>query len=113
MPIYWTNKQIPELAELTPSERREVRRVCYVRHGLASRQWSLGIPIYCVCVAVPAALWWRFHDLFGFPLSGWPSTVAITLGVCVGTFVRMQMLTSYLRPFYADYVKTELRRDVA
>ena len=68
---------------------------------------------YCVCVGVPAALWWRFHGLVGLPLSGWPSTIAIGLGVCAGTFERMQMLTMYLRPFCADYVKTEQQRDVA
>jgi hypothetical protein len=113
MPIYWSSKQVPELAELTPSQRREVRRACYVRHGTPSRRWYLGIAAYCVCVAVPIAFWWRFHDLLGFPLSGWPSTVALALGVCAGTFVRIHMLTSYLRPFYANYVKTELRRDVA
>lgn len=45
MPIYWSSKQVPELAELTPSQRREVHRTCYLRHRLPSRRWILGIAV--------------------------------------------------------------------
>ncbi len=113
MQIYWSSTHVPELAHLAPSERRAVHRVCYLRYGLWSRQWYLGIVAYCICVAVPTALWWHFHDLLGFALSGWPSIVAIAVGVFVGSVVRMQMLTSHLRPFYANYVKMEFRPDEA
>jgi hypothetical protein len=52
--------------------------------------------------------------LFGFPLphSPWHIVVAALAGG-IGGFIYVQVITDYLRPFYADYIKRELRRDAA
>jgi hypothetical protein len=39
--------------------------------------------------------------------------IGAAVGGGIGGFIYGQVVTDYLRPFYADYIRTELRRVVA
>jgi hypothetical protein len=111
MKIYWTAKSVPELADLSPSDRGRVHRACYGQ-ALKSRRCKVALLISGLCAGLGGIVGNSLHWLFGFPPSIWHMAVGGVIGGGIGGFVYGQVVTDYLRPFYADYIKTELRRTV-
>ena len=97
MKIYWSYKDVPELAGLSPSERRRVRRAC---------NWRAFRSVRCLTAFLICILCGGIGYALGRSWGG-------GIGVGIGAFIYIQVAIAYVRPFYADYIKTELRRDVA
>jgi hypothetical protein len=79
MKLYWTLKAVPELADLTPAERRRVWRAAWFKHG----GMSYGeVAVFGLAIAIGAT--------FG-PLA---------IGLCVGivSLPIMSRLVERLRP---------------
>ena len=114
MPMYWTAKDVPELGELTPAERRRVHRACYQRHAFGRARWFLASAIMIACVFACAGLFsLAGHFFLGVHFTDWPFLVGLGLGGLIGGLAKAQMLASYLRPFYAQYIQDELRASKA
>jgi len=111
MPFYWTLGQVPELGGLSPAERRRVHRACYWQHAFRSPRCILALVVCGLCPVVGGAAGGRLlHFLFDTPLSFWYGILGAAIGGGIGGAIFGQTVTSYLRPFYAAYVKSELRR---
>ena len=113
MTFYWSLKSVPELSGLSAPERRRVHRACYSRHAFRSARCLIALGICGLCGGAGAAAGSFVHLLFGVPFSIWHVAIGGGIGGGLGGFYFGHTVTSYLRPFYADYIKTELRRDVA
>lgn len=112
MKIYWSFKDVPELADLSRPERRRVNRAC---HGqtFKSRRCLAALVVCVLCCWLGILLGIGLLWLFGCPP---PICLAVgcviggAIGGGIGGLIYGQIATDYLRPFYADYVKTELHR---
>ena len=111
MKIYWSCKDVPELAGLSGPERRRVHWACYGQ-AFKSRRCMLALLVCGLCGGLGIAVGGSFHWLFGFPPSIWLQLICGGIGGGIGGFIYSQVVTDYLRPFYADYIRTELRRAV-
>ena len=108
MKIYWTFKDVPELAPLSPPERRMVNRAC-CGHTLKSRRCLVALVVCGLCAGLGCVLGDSLHGVFGFPFSIWQVAVGGGIGGGMGGFIYGQVVIDYLRPFYADYIKAELK----
>lgn len=115
MKIYWSLKNVPELAGLSLPERLRVNCACRGQ-AFKSRRClaALGVCVLCcwlgmlVCIGL---LW-----LFGCSPPVYLAVGGViggAMGGGLGGLIYGQVVTGYLRPFYADYIKTELRQIVA
>jgi len=112
MKIYWTLKDVPELADLSRSERGRVHRACYGQ-AFKNRRCQVALLICGLCAGLGSVVSGSLHWDFGFPPSIWNMAVGGGIGGGIGGFIYGRVVTDYLRPFYADYIRTELRRAVA
>jgi hypothetical protein len=108
MKIYWTFKDVPEFSGLSRPERRRVHLACYGQ-AFRSRRCLVALAICGLCAGLGSALGGSLHWIFGFPPSIWYLIIGGGFGGGIGGFIYGQVVTDYLRPFYADYIKTELR----
>jgi hypothetical protein len=113
MPIYWSLKNVPELATLSPRERRHVHRTCYMRHGLQSRRTKVALLVCGLCAGSGSAIGSTVPWVFGFPPSIWFQAIGGGIGGLIGGFIYSQVLTEHLRPHYAAYIKNELSHRTA
>ena len=113
MTFYWSLKQVPEMIGLSREERRRVHRACYRQHTFKSPRCIVALVVCGLCGGVGAAAGGLSHFVLGVPPSIWQPALGAAIGGGVGGFIFSQTVTSYLRPFYADYIKRELRREVA
>lgn len=109
MKFYWSLKQVPELSGLSCAERGKVHRACYVRHALKSRRCLLALAACGLCAGAGSAMGSLSHVVFGTPFALWQPVVGGAVGGGVGGLIFGQIVTDYLRPFYADYIRNELR----
>ena len=115
MKIYWSFKDVPELADLPLPERRRVNRAC---HGQAFKSLrcliAMGVCVLCcwLSILLCIGLLWLFDCSPAIYLAV-GGVIGSAIGGGIGGFIYGQVVTDYLRPFYADYVETELRRVVA
>ena len=112
MKLYLTFKDVPEFLDLSNAERRRVNQACY-RQAFKSRHCLAAFLIWGLCAVAGSALGNYLPLFFGFEHSIWQPTMGGVIGSAVGGFIWGQIVTDFLRPFYADYIKTELRRVVA
>ena len=112
MTFYWSLKQVPEMSGLTRQERGRVHRACYGR-AFRSRRCIIALVACGLCAGLGSALGGSLHRFFGFSPSIWYQLIGAGVGGGIGGAIYGQVVTDYLRPFYADYIKTELRRGVA
>ena len=112
MKIYWSFKDVPELSPLSPPERRVVHRACYGR-AFKSRRCLAALLVCGLCSGLGSAAGSSVHLLFGLPFSIWHMVICGGIGGGSGGFIFGHVATEYLRPFYADYIRTELRRIVS
>lgn len=112
MKIYWSLKDVPELAHLSLPERRRVHHACNGQ-AFKSRRCLAALSL-CVLscwlgILLCAGLLWLLGCSFPIVL-GVGSVVGGAIGGGIGGLVYGQIVTGYLRPFYADYLKTGLHR---
>jgi hypothetical protein len=91
MKIYWSNKDIPELANLTPDQQRRAWQACYWKYTFKYWQtWaSCGLVAFFVSLGMAK---------FGPVLGG-------AIGGGLGGFVFSQVAMNVLRPHLRDYVE--------
>jgi len=116
MKIYWTLKDVPELSGLSQPERRRVHRACYWKAFRRGR--CLTALLFCgLCGGLGCSLGWCLHWFLGYPTLIWVTLglqgIGGGIGGGLGGLIFGQVLIDYLRPFYAKYIKTELRQGVA
>jgi hypothetical protein len=63
-----------------------------------------------LCAAARAGGGILLLGLFDVPLSFWHPAIGAAIGGGVGGALFGHIVSSYLRPFYAAYIKAELRR---
>jgi len=103
MSIYWTLKQVPEMRGLSQAQRGRVHRACYPS-AFRSGRCLLALAACGACGGGGSLLGGTIHLLLGTTLSIWHVIVGCGLGGGIGGFIFSQTVTSYLRPFYADYI---------
>ena len=111
MRIYWSLKSVPELANLPPVSVRKVHRVCFRRYALFRPAWFFAIGGYLACVCAAGAPVFLLRWGFRVPLDFLEYITVLALGVFAGTILRINIIISFLRPFYKQYVESELTSD--
>jgi hypothetical protein len=105
MKIYWSYKYVPELAALSPRERRAVVRSCFWRF---TRHWQcwLALAAYLVCGLVGVLVGALLEFAVGLP----PAVhfVCVVLGACVGAIIWCQVVLEQLRPDFRQYLERRL-----
>lgn len=113
MQIYWTLNRVPELAGLSRAERCRVHRVCYSQKFVASGRFFAAMVACGLCAGAGSVLGHYLPSVFGMSYSIWHGAIGAGIGGGFGGWVFTEASMHYLRPFYADYIKRELRKDVA
>ncbi|MBW4522930.1 MAG: hypothetical protein KME16_25100 [Scytolyngbya sp. HA4215-MV1] len=91
MKVYWSIKEIPELANLSPEQRKQAWGDCYKKYALKSWQSWVGIGVMAMLIIVGI-------KLFGPILGG-------AIGGGLGGGIWSVILTNYLRPYLKNYVE--------
>jgi hypothetical protein len=114
MKLYFSNSQIPELAPLTPAQRKAVLR-CAMEAFFAedsSRVWA-GLPWLLGGGLGGALLAGLIHASAGFTHSRVLVIIAGGLvGFLLGTFIATQFQTAQIRPYYRRVLE-ERRTEIA
>jgi len=105
MKIYWSLNQIPELSELTPSERRHVHRLCLRRYGINGRG-TYRASIACgLCGMIGAAIGIVLQRAFDSPSPIVYMAICGGIGGMIGGCILTQVLLSQLRPHYSEFIR--------
>ena len=110
MKIYWSFKDVPELAGLSLVERRRVNNACYVR-AFKSRRCLVAMGVCVLCCWLSILLCSGLLWLFGCSPAVYLAVGGViggAIGGGIGGLIFGQVVTEYLRPFYAEYIKAEL-----
>jgi cytochrome c biogenesis protein CcdA len=111
MSIYWSLKDVPELAALTPRQRGRVHESCLRRHFLTARATRQSVAIYAaflLCSIALTLLVTNVPELLGFQFSIWFTVVGGTIGSFMGWFLLSRLAIPFLRPFYREIIEREL-----
>jgi hypothetical protein len=103
MKIYWTLKDVPELASLPPKERRRVHELCLRQHFLYARpsRWSMLAYAAClICAILVSVLGGDLLELLSDKESLWFTVGAMTIGIMMGWGLFSRMAIPSVRPFY-------------
>jgi hypothetical protein len=103
-------KQVPELAQLAPKERRRVQELCLREHFLEVRATRWSLVAFAVFLGSGILLGLLGSDVMA-RLSGsdsfWVSVPAATGGMMVGWYILNRMAIPTLRPFYGRFMEAE------
>jgi hypothetical protein len=94
MKLYWSSKDIPELAPLSPRQRQQAWKVCY--RNYAFKYWQTWVSIGVLSTLVTVGL------------QVGTAGVAIAGGLGAGIF--SQTVTHVLRPHFRNYVNGTLQQ---
>ena len=111
MSIYWSLKDVPELATLTPQQRSRIHESCLRRQFLGARATHKSIAIYVaflLCSLALTLLVTGIPELLGFRFSIWFTVVGGTVGLFAGWFLMSRLAIPLLRPFYCEFIEREL-----
>lgn len=64
-----------------------------------------------ICGAVGAMIGRAFPSIVGIPFSIWQLSIGAGIGGGIGGWLFSEVSMHFLRPFYADYISKDLRRD--
>jgi len=110
MSIYWSLKNVPELALLPHKQRCQVHQKCLRRHfywarGTVRSITALFVSILAagifvsLCISIPSA--------FGIACNFWFVLVSGLVGIEVYQFVFSQMAIPVLRHFYREFIEED------
>jgi len=110
MKIYWSLRDVPELARLPSAERRRVHEACLRRHFWHSPVNRTSLTAYLMLIICPVALvgitsW--LVEAFGGTISTWLMIPTIVAGGSLGHFVFSRIATCHLRHFYLNYIEND------
>ena len=108
MKIYCSLKQVPELASLTCSERRRVHDACNTTAIFRNRRCLAAFLLMFVLMAVGFFIGVMLHNFFNVSAHGFIREICAGIGGGIGGFIFSEVTINYLRPYYADYIKTKL-----
>jgi uncharacterized membrane protein len=91
MQIYWSNKDIPELANLTAEQQKQAWQACYKKYALRSPSAYVGMGIIVVLVIIGI-------NLFGPIVGG-------AIGGGIGGGIFGILVQNALRPHLKAYVE--------
>ena len=113
MQIFWLSlKRVPELSGLSSTERKQVYRVCYSQKFVGSIHFFVALVACGLCGVVGSAMGYYIHLVCGIPFSIWQAVLGGGIGGGVGGGIFGEISIHYMRPYYGDYIKRELQRDV-
>ena len=110
MQIYWRLKDVPELARLAPKERRRVHELCLRRYFLDTRPTRRSIAAYgaFLCCGISTGI---LGGALVARVAGSDSLwriEAMTIGMMLGWFLFTRIAIPSLRPFYSEFIESEL-----
>ena len=111
MSIYWSLKSVPELEPLTRKQRRRVHEQCLRRHfwrAPATLRSVVAYSILFLTVCGIVILGTSIAGIVGWPDSIWAAGISGFFGVTVGDYVFSRIAIPILRPFYREFIETEL-----
>lgn len=103
MKVYWSLNQIPELAELTPSERRKVHRMCLKHYGFKGRGTYRALITCGLSGSFGVLIGLALQRAFTSPSPIGYMAIGGGLGGAIGGLILTQVLLSQLRPHYAEF----------
>src|ERR1043165_3711512 len=109
-PIYWSLRNVPELASLAPAVRRRVHEACLRRHfweAPATRRSLIAYLIMVSCPVPAVALMAWLAEAFCGATPFWLIVVVATVAAMFGNFVFSRIAVTHLRKFYSDYIRKE------
>ena len=112
MKIYWSLRNVPELASLAPADRRSVHDACLRRYFLGAPAMRRSLIAYLMMILCPAALVGLTASvLHAFRVTApvWLIALIAAAGAMLGHFVFSRIAVAHLRQFYQDYIQKELR----
>ncbi len=106
MKVYWSYRQVPELAGLSPKEQKHVVRACALK-ALSFRNviFSFGFSLLAVVISDPIK---EFLEASGFLSEKSADSLAYAFTGVIAGFLYGQYIIQYLRPYYGKYVKEVL-----
>jgi hypothetical protein len=102
MKLYFTDRQVPELAKLGDSQRRVVRREAYKNFTSGRRSWERNVRFVNLLAVLCAGV----AGLYAYrAVSGWLLAMVIA-GVAAGAMAvfSQSLLTKRLRPYFRRYL---------
>jgi hypothetical protein len=112
MHIYWSLRQVPELAHLAPADRKRVHQACLRRCFLRAPATRRTLCAYLMLILCPGAfvgLTTWLVQAFGGTTPTWLLILIALAGFELGHFVFSRLAMAYLRQFYSDYIQDEYR----
>jgi hypothetical protein len=109
MSIYWSLKDVPELATLTRKQRRRVHERCLRRHFWSAPVTRRSIAAYFVLLvfllgSLLAGI--SLSRVFGCPDNVWFIGTSAFFGTVVGKYIFSRIAIPVLRPFYHDFIQS-------
>jgi hypothetical protein len=105
MKIYWGWKDVPELAGLSPSERRKVVRDCFFKFGFGLWFWvgQLAIFVFALLGEVTGVI---LCDGLGLPPAVYYACglVGVLIGCLLYSVLYYAVVMERLRPHFRDYI---------
>jgi hypothetical protein len=107
MSIYWSLKNVPELAPLTRKQRRRVHEQCLRLHFWRAPVTRRSIVAYLVLLFTligSVLLGISLSSVFGCPNSVWFIGTSAFFGAAIGKHIFSRIAIPVLRPFYHDFI---------
>jgi hypothetical protein len=111
MSIYWSLKNVPELAPLTRQQRRRVHEQCLRQHFLFSQapsRFILAALVFLLVIAGITTLGIFAAMAFLGELHLWHIFASALIGALVGSFVVSRIAIPVIRPFYREIIERDL-----
>jgi hypothetical protein len=112
MSIYWSLKEVPELAPLSRKQRQQVHEECLWRYFFRAPATARSILAFSAALFTAAILTLvgtSVPEWFGLPRSFWYVPVSATIGFELGRYVLTRIAIPVLRPFYREFIKTDFK----
>jgi hypothetical protein len=109
MKIYWSLRDVPELAPLSPAERIRIHEACLNRHFFKAQVTRTSLTAFIVMlilcpVALVALMTWMIQ-IFGGTTPLWLIFLTMVVGATLGRFVFSRIAVAHLRQFYSEYIQ--------
>ena len=108
MKMYWRCKDVPELAELSRSERRKVVRNCFFNFGFRLWEFWIGQAAIFICGFLGMMVGVVLEYVFGFPyiVDFACRLIGVLIGCSIYTWIYCGVILEKLRPHFRDYLQS-------